>query len=156
MEVAPCACEYWPARHCVHASEPRIVLYVPPAQRVHGGDPPVVAVKPTLHWHALAPVLDQVSLAQVWHGVEPGISLYSPATQGAHGVNMVPPPLVPALHRQSDKESLPSAELEFDGHASQLDNRCTSLLINVPAWQGTQSYSVQTSSLLFFKVSCLY
>ncbi len=67
-----------------HASEPRIVLYAPLAQRVHGGDPVEVAVKPTLHWHASAPVLDQVSLAQVRHGAEPGIALYFPAAQAPH------------------------------------------------------------------------
>ena len=83
MEVAPCACEYWPARHFVHASEPRIVLYVPEAQDVHGCDPS----KPALHRHARSEILPAGELlfqAHAVHSAEPVIILYVPAAQAAH------------------------------------------------------------------------
>jgi hypothetical protein len=149
--VAPAAVEYVPAPQSVHPALPAIILYFPATQAAHG--PPSAPVKPTLHvqlpaaelafdelefaGHArhveasVAPVLiEYVPVKQSVHVALPLAILYFPATQATHG----PPsgPVKPALQAQELITELPPGDVEFAGHARQVDTDVKYLIIIIP------------------------
>ena len=117
---------------------PFTVLYLPNTHKEHA--PPFGPVAPASHTHAPSAALDAAALeysGQPRHApapVAPTVAeyvftpqsrqvsfpvapLYLPA---AHRVHKLPFPLAPALHVQSFTDVLPTGELEFATHDTQL------------------------------------
>ena len=73
--------------------------------------------------------------AQAVHAAEPESVLYVPAAQAVHDE-----PKYPALHWQSDAESLPGPDMEFDGHVVQVVALvCPVKAENLPAAQAVHA-----------------
>jgi hypothetical protein len=148
--AAPAAGEYVPAPQSVHAADPVDALHLPATHAVHG--PPVGPENPVLQMlqltlpageeefdgqamHAEAPTaVEYVPAPQSVHAADPVDAVYFPATHPVH----VPPagPINPALQVQLAKAELPAGELEFDGHAKQVDtDEAPAVVEYVPAKQ---------------------
>ncbi len=121
--VAPTVVEYVPAPQLVHAALP-VVEYVPGPQSEHAALPVVEYVPAPHAIHVVATVaptvVEYVPPPQSVHTTLPVVILYLPATQVVH----TPPsgPVDPALHVQAVITELGLGELEFAGHARQVDS----------------------------------
>ncbi len=97
-DTAPVLMRYLPAPQSVHVDAPTVVKYLPAPQSVHVDTPTVVEYLPA---------------GQSVHAALPAVSLYLPATQAVH---VCPSrPVMPGLHRQSERNAEPRDEFELAG-----------------------------------------